>query len=350
MRRADRVAGHSRVSRTPASVAMKSIQLRRTGGPEALELVELPTPTPGTREVLIRAHAIGVSMSEVLVRRGTYKSMPPLPTIPGIEMSGVVVRLGSGATKLRVGQSVYVSAREFTFRGGCYAEYVAADEEKVFALPPDVDLDQAAALANYQVAWHLLHTATCGAEYRSVLVVAAAGGVGSALVQLARLGGKRVVGVVGSPRKMPFVRGQGADVVIDRSAGRLAESVRAATGNGVDLVLDSAGGGSLRDKFDCLAPFGMLVLYGSLAGPPAPDVLEGLQQPPQRSLAFRTFSMHTLDQMPERRAAATEELIRLLAAGAIRPAIHARLPLTDVRHAHELLESGEVQGKLIMKP
>ncbi len=329
---------------------MIAIQFSRAGGPEVLELVEVPMPSPGPRQVLIKAHAIGVSMPEVLVRKGSYAWMPPLPAIPGIEMSGIVVAAGSEVTSLSVGQPVFVSAREFEVRGGCYAEYLVADAEKIFPLPEGVDLDEAAALSNYQVAWHLLHTATSGFRYESVLVIAAAGGVGSALVQLAKLAGKRIIAVAGNAERAAFARVQGADVAIDRSRNLATDEVKRATGNGVDLVLDPVGGRSTEALFDCLAPFGMLVLYGMLEGPPGPGIVDAMKRPPQRSLAFRSFTMHTLDQMPERRRSATEELIRLLAQRRIRPAIHDRIPLAQTRRAHEWLQSGQGLGKLIRKP
>ena len=330
---------------------MKAIQFSRTGGPEVLEVVELPMPVPGPGEVLIKSHAIGVSMPEVLVRRGDYAWMPPLPAIPGIEMSGVVAAAGPDATRLAIGQPVFVTAREFKIRGGCYAEYLVADETKVFPLPAEVDLDEAAALANYQVAWHLLHTATSGFRYQSVLVIGAGGGIGSAIVQLAKLEGKRVIAVDRSAGKAAFAVAQGADAAIDGSRENMIEEVKRATGGaGVDLVLDPLGGKSTEANFDCLAPFGTLVLYGFLEGPPGAGILEAMKKPPQRSLAFRSFTMHTLDGMPERRKSATQELVQLLAERRIRPAIFERLPLTEARRAHELLESGKVLGKLIMKP
>src|SRR5688572_6728389 len=235
---------------------MKAIRITRTGGPEVLEYVELPTPEPGDGEVLIKAHAIGVCMPETAVRKGTYKWMPRLPAIPGIEMSGTVVKTGPGARMLRVGQPVFVSAREFEERAGCYAEYVKAPEQKVYPVPEGVDLDQVAGLANYQVAWHLLNSALKGFQYESVLVMAAAGGVGTALVQLAKAAGKRVLGVVSSEARGAFARSQGADAIVDRTRGDIVEQVRALTGGrGVDLIQTIAGGTGMFRLFDCLDRF-----------------------------------------------------------------------------------------------
>jgi NADPH2:quinone reductase len=330
---------------------MKAIQFRTPGGPEVLELVEVPTPAPGPTEVLIKAHAIGVGMPEVLVRKGEYPWMPPLPAIPGIEMSGTVAAVGERVSKLETGQAVFASAREFKVRGGCYAEYLVAEEKTVYALPHGVDLDEAAALSNYQVAWHLLHSATQGFRYEALAVLAAAGGVGSALVQLAKAAGKRVVGVVDTPEKVRFALSQGADAAVDFHDGRVVEEVKRFTaGRGVDLVLDPVGGPGTARNVDLLGPFGMLILFGELDGPPDIDLYEALRRPPVRSLALRHFTMHTLDARPELRAPATRELFRLLAAKAIKPPIFERIPLAEARRAHELLESGRVLGKLIMKP
>jgi NADPH:quinone reductase len=327
---------------------VKAIRITRTGGPEVLEYVELPTPEPDAGEVLVRAHAIGVCMPETYVRQGTYNWMPKLPAIPGIEMSGTVVKAGADVRHLKVGQPVFVSAREFEERAGCYAEYVKAPEHKIYPVPEGVDLDQVAGLANYQVAWHLLNTALKGFQYESVLVMAAAGGVGAALVQLAKAAGKRVIGVVSSAERGAFAQAQGADAVVDRSRGDIAGQVRELTGGrGVDLVLTIAGGKGMLSLFECLDRFGMLILYGRIEGPPQGDITPVLLK---RSLAYRFFSIHTLDEWPELRAHATNTLIRMLQEGAIKVPIYDRIPLAEAPRAHRVFESGEVMGKLIMKP
>jgi len=330
---------------------MKAIQMTETGGPDVLKYVELPTPRPAPNQVLIKAHAIGVCMPETMVRKGTYGWMPPLPLIPGIEMSGTVVETGSEVRSLRVGQPVFVSAREFEFRGGCYAEYLTAAEHTVYALPEGVDLDQAAGLSNYQVAWHLLNTALKGFQYESALVIAAAGGVGTALVQLAKAAGKRVIGVVSSDERAAFARSNGADATVDRKRGDIVDQVKALTGGrGVDLVLDMAGGTRMISLFDCLGKFGQLLLYGRLEGPPIGNIHAAIEKAPPRSLSFRYFTIHTLDDWPEMRARATHELIRMLHEGAFRVPIYERIPLAEAPRAHRVFESGEVMGKLIMKP
>lgn len=330
---------------------MKAVQITETGGPDVLKYVDLPTPKPGPGEVLVKAHAIGVCMPETLVRQGVYAWMPPLPLVPGIEMSGTVVEAGAGCTRLRVGQKVFVCAREFKERANCYAEYIAGPEERVYAVPDNIDLDQVAGLANYQVAWHLLNSALKGFQYESALVIAAAGGVGTALVQLAKAYGKRVIGVTSSAERAAFVRAQGADEVIDRSHGNVIEqTLKLTQGRGVDLILDCVGGLRMTALFDCLERFGLLMLYGRLEGPATGNIHDAIHKAPWKSGAFRYFTMHTLDDWPELRARCTHDLIRLLSEGKIQVPIYERIPLAEAARAHRVFESGAVMGKLLMKP
>ncbi len=330
---------------------MKAILLDRPGPPGVLRYADVPTPVPGPGQVLVRAHTIGVSMPEILVRRGEYGWMPPLPAIPGIEMSGRVAKMGKGVTSLKIGQPVFASARELAVRGGCYAQYLAADADALYPLPHGADLEAAAALSNYQVAWHLLHTAPSGMEVRSVLATGAAGGIGSAIVQLGNAAGKRMLGLVDTEEKAAFVRSLTGDEAINLKTENVTERVRELTGGaGVDLILDSIGGPGFVAHFDRLAPFGLVVFYGMLDGPPKGDVLEVMHRRMGDSLGLRTFSMHIFDHDRPRRREATEKLLRFLAANHIKPMISVRLPLAEAARAHALLENGQVLGKLVLKP
>jgi NADPH2:quinone reductase len=175
--------------------------------------------------------------------------------------------------------------------------------------------------------------------------------VGTALVQLAKAAGKRVIGVVSSDERAAFARAQGADEVIDRKRGNVVDQVRRLTdGRGVDLVLDMAGGPNMTSYFECLDRFGLLMLYGRLEGPPTGNIAAAIGRPPWRSAGFRQFTMHTLDDWPELRARCTHELIRLLGNGTIKVPIYERIPLAEAARAHRVFESGKVMGKLIMKP
>ena len=330
---------------------MKAIQIRTTGGPEVLEFVDLPTPKPKDDEVLVKAHSIGVGMPDVLVRTGRYPWMPPMPAVIGIEMSGHVVDKGSKVTSLEVGDAVFVSARELAFRGNCYAQFLCASANAVYVLPSGVDLEAAACLSNYQVAWHLLHSAPNGHRYSSVLVWAAAGGVGSAIVELARIAGKKIIAIAGSSEKCSFAMDLGANASINYKTEDVAARIANLTGNkGVDLVLDPVGGQEFYRNFSYLAPLGLVINYGMLQGIPDPSYAAAMQQRFGDSLGFRFFSMHVFDKSADRRRAAMDALLPMLASGTIRPKISKRMSLKDARQAHELFDSGKILGKLLLQP
>ena len=329
---------------------MKLIQFRAPGPPGVLQCLDVPIPAPQPGEVLIRAHAIGVGIPDTLIRAGTYSHMPPLPATPGTELSGVVETIGAGVTIRRPGQRVYATARERPQRGGHYAQYVAAPAEATFVLPDTVDLDAAATLANYQVAYHIFNDAVRLDAGRSVLVHAAAGGMGNALIDIAKAGGLVVIGVAGGAEKARFARDLGADHVIDRKAENVAERVAHITGGrGVDAVIDPVAGPTIPGNVALLGPCGVLVLYGGLGGKAQLDLASTLRAG-GNSPAVRQFTIHTWDRLVEERRAGMRAVIAMLAAGKLNPRIHACLPLAAAARAHEMLESGAVLGKLLLRP
>jgi NADPH:quinone reductase len=329
---------------------MKLIQFREPGPPSVMRCLDVPIPEPKPGEVLIRAHAIGVGIPDTNIRAGTYSWMPPLPAIPGTELSGTVEQVGAGVTSRRAGQRVYATARERPHRGGHYAEYVAAPAEATFVLPDNVDFDAAATLANYQVAYHIFNDAVRPRRGESVLIYAAAGGMGNALIDLAKAAGLGVIGVAGGEAKARFARELGADHVVDRKAEDVGARVKAITGGrGVDIIIDPVGGPSIPGNIALLAPCGTLVVYGGLGGK-APLDLQPTLRASKNSPAIRQFSIHTWDHLVEERRAGMRALIDMLAAGKLHPRIYARLPLAEAVRAHELLESGAVLGKLLLVP
>jgi NADPH:quinone reductase len=332
--------------------AMKAILLTRTGDPSVLDYVEVPTPRPRDDEVLVKADTIGVSRPELHVRKGTYQWMPKLPTIPGIEMSGIVAERGRNVNRLEVGQRVLVSARELPERAGCYAEYIAVPERAPFPLPDDVDLEAAACLSNYQVGYHILHTAGRVVAGGTAVIDSAAGGLGSALVQLAKIADMRVIAIAGGPDKIAALKKFGADHAIDyRSEDQVARVREITGGKGADLVLDCVGGADFAQKFPMVGAFGLIVSYGRLKGQPEENLVAKLGGTHfDASPAVRFFTMHTMDDMPWLRTEAMSYLIGKLREGAIRPLIHGRLHLSEARKAHELLEARQVIGKLLLKP
>src|ERR1700756_3418808 len=202
---------------------MRLFQFREAGPPTVMQCLDVPIPEPAPGEVLIRAHAIGVGMPDCLIRAGTYSVMPPLPATPGTEIAGTIEKVGAGVTTRRVGQRVYTTARERPHRGGHYADYVATPVEATFVLPDGVAFDAAAALANYQVAYHIFNDALAPRQGQTVLIYAAAGGMGNALIDLAKIFGLTVIGVVSSEAKARFARELGADHVIDRKTEKVGD-------------------------------------------------------------------------------------------------------------------------------
>jgi NADPH:quinone reductase len=329
---------------------MKLIQVDKPGPPGVMHILDVPVPEPKPGEVLIRAHAIGVGMPDCLIRAGTYSWMPPLPVTPGTELAGTIEKVGDGVTTRHVGQRVYTTARERPHRGGHYAQYVATPAEATFILPDNVAFDAAAALANYQVAYHIFNDALHLKKGQTVLIYAAAGGMGNALIDLAKVFGLTVIGVVSSDDKARFARDLGADHVVNRKTDKIDQRIDAITGGrGVDAIIDPVGGPSIPGNLEFLAPCGTLVVYGGLGGK-APLDLQTTMRKSKNSPALRQFSIHTWDHLVEERRAGMRALIDMLAAGKLHPRIHARLPLAQAARAHEMLEGGEVLGKLLLTP
>ncbi len=329
---------------------MRVIQFREPGPPEVMHCLDVPIPDLKPGEVLIRAHAIGVGIPDCLIRAGTYSVMPPLPAIPGTELSGTIEKVGPGVTDRWSGQRVYTTARERPHRGGHYAEFVAAPAEATFLLPDSVDFNAAAALANYQVAYHIFNDALWLRKGQTVLIHAAAGGMGNALIDLAKAADLNVVGVVSSEEKARFVLDLGADHVINRKETKVSKRVNEIThGRGVEAIIDPIAGPTFPENIEMLAPCGMLLIYGALGGKAQLDLLP-TPRLRRNSPAVRQFTIHTWDHLVEERRAGMRDLINMLAAGKLHPRIHARLPLTEAARAHVMLESGAVVGKLLLQP
>lgn len=329
---------------------MKAIQIHHTGGPEVLRHVDLPDPQPGPGEAVVRAEVIGVGKPDVMIRTGVYPWMPPLPAVLGNEMVGTVESLGPGASGVQTGQRVLISARELPTRGGCYAERIRVPADALFLLPPSVDAFAAASLGNYQLAQGMLFDSGSPAP-RSIVVQAAAGGVGIALVQTAAAHGIQVIAVAGSEAKCAYAREAGAHHTHLRGSGDLRQAVLAATeGRGVDMVFDHVGGPGLLPQLDLLAPRGTLLSYNVLQGLPEENVVAALRQRLDRSLAIRCYSVHVLDREPVRRRELMNNAIGMLAQGRIQPPAPRRFPLKDAQEAHRLLAAPDAIGKIVLVP
>lgn len=329
---------------------MKAIVVHTPGGPQALTLADLPMPQPGPGEARVRAHAIGVGRPDVLIRQGTYKWMPPLPAIPGNEVAGVVDALGPGVNAVAIGDRVLLSARELLQRGGGYADCACAPAEALYPLPEAIGFDAAVSLPNFQLAQALLFGCGSAGAVRSVLVTAAAGGVATAVVQTARAHGLQIIATASTEAKRAYVLAQGAQAALDPQAPDLPDQVKALTGGrGVDLALDPSGGTLFIACLHALAPLGMAVSYNILAGMP-PEVFAVLRQLLGRSLAVRTFSMHSFDADLHQRRKLMQAAIDLMASGAVQPPAVTAMPLADARRAHEQLDDSGFTGKLVLHP
>ncbi len=330
---------------------MRTVLIRSYGGPDVLELAEQPMPKPGAGEVLIRTKAMGVSRPDILIRKGVYTWMPPMPASPGNELTGIVEAVGAGVDAIRPGQAVLLSARDMPVRGGCYTEFIAVPATAVYLLPDGVDFDQAVVLPTYLVAYAMLNDMGFRSGLRSVFVAGASGGVGGALVELAKARGLEVIGSAGSEEKAAQARALGADHVINYRTDPMIDRVMELTGGrGVDVAFDHIIGPTFTDYLHILADLGTLVFYNIHAPMPEKDVFREICALSTKSPALRCFNIHTYDKNPPERRRLTREVIALHASGKIKPRVGARLPMAQAAEAHRLLEDGAVLGKIVLHP
>ena len=331
---------------------MRVIEMQRAGGPEVLQLAEKPLLQPRVGEVRVRAQAIGISSADMLVRKGVYNWMPPLPAIPGNEMAGTVDALGPESSGFRVGERVLVSSRELAFRGGCYAEAICVPAAALFRLPDDITPDDAVCLPNYQLGGALLYESGVR-KPRSIVAYGASGGVGMALLQLARCDGIDAIGIVSSEEKRRFVERAGIEHVLMRGKDDLKKNVISLTGGrGVDVVYAMGGpGAAFVANLDVLAPLGTVVSFAVLGGlMPDADFFGELRKRLGKSLGVRVYSVHALDHEHEVRRALMARAIDLMATGRLRPPPPTVLPLAEAARAHEMMEASRHMGKIILKP
>jgi len=321
---------------------MKAIRFHATGGPEVLRLEDVPVPAAGQGQALVRLRATGVNFVDIYHRRGDYPPPGGLPCITGQEGAGVVEAVGPGAEGLRPGDRV-----TYTGVPGSYAEYVAAPAWRLVPIPPQVSFEQAAAIMlQGMTAHYLLHAAHHTRAGETVLVHAAAGGVGLLAVQMAKMLGARVIGTVSTPEKARLAREAGADEVILYTQADFAEEAKRLTdGRGVDLVLDAVGKPTFQKGLEALALHGHLIVYGRAAG--APDPFQPLSLMGKAATVTGTSLVHftlTREELLERAGA----VLGWLAQGKLKLTIHKALPLAQAAEAHRLLENRKTVGKLIL--
>ncbi|HUT51368.1 MAG TPA: zinc-binding dehydrogenase [Alphaproteobacteria bacterium] len=321
--------------------------MSRTGGPEVLDHVELPDPVAQDGEVLVRMEAVGIAKPDFLMRSGKYRWMPPLPVIPGNEMSGRIEALGPGVTGYAVGQPVLV----WGYEQGCYTELGAYGLHRIVALPEGVSFEAAVSIPNFVVAWAMLHEVAGGPRPQSVYVNGAAGGVGTAVIQLAKAAGIAVIAGASSAEKCAFAAANGADHTIDYGSQDVVARLAELTGGaGVSLFLDQLVGADFARNLDALAPLGTIVSFNALAGLPEQELFAAMRGHLGKSPAVRCFSLHCYDDDPAALEPIMAAVLELLAGGAVAAPVHAALPLGQARRAHEMLDAREIMGKLVLTP
>jgi NADPH2:quinone reductase len=322
---------------------MKAIVVEQNGPPEHLRYQEVPEPCPGPDEVLVRTTLTSLNYADVQARRGGYEAGSPPPFIPGLDAVGVIEALGAGVEGLRVGQRVAV----FT-SGGSYAEKVLAKAVLTYPVPDELSDEAVSGLTALVTAYNTLTWAGRLQQNESVLVHAAAGGVGSLAVQMAKaLGAGLVIGTVGHPAKAGFVRSLGADAVVGYEG--FAEQVLERTQQkGADLILDSVAGEVFSQGMRCLAPFGRLVVYGHASGQAGSFETRPLHRQTKAVIGYS--SGHYRRNRPELLRPTVEAVFALLRSGRIRLHIGARYKLEQAAQAHTLMESRQSTGKILLYP
>jgi NADPH2:quinone reductase len=324
---------------------MKAIRVGRTGGPEVLEFVDVPDPVPGPGEALVRQTAIGINYIDVYVRTGLYKR--PLPFIDGREGAGVVEAVGEGVTDVKPGDRVAYAA---TPNLGGYAEKNAVPARELVLVPDGVDDRVACALMLQGMTAHYLAYDTFPLHAGHVaLVHAAAGGVGSLLVQLAKARGATVVATVGTEDKAARARGYGADHVIVYAEQDFAEATRALLGDhAVDVAYDSVGKDTWERSLSLLRSRGMLVVYGNASGPVPP--VEPQKLAAGGSLFFTRPTIVDYIKTREDLLRRASDLFAAVREGKLHARIGATYPLADAAQAHRDLEARKTTGKLLLIP
>ncbi|MEW2122027.1 zinc-binding dehydrogenase [Streptomyces sp. NPDC005474] len=324
---------------------MRRVRYYEYGDPDVLTIEEAEIPTPGPGQVLIRAEAIGANFVDTKFRRGPSSGaifQRPLPGKLTGDVVGTVEAVGLGADTQQVGRRVAGLAED------AFADYIVADAQWLAPIPDGLDLGAASMLPmGAPVALRTLRTGRL-APGETVLIHAAAGGIGHLAVQLAKLlGAGMVIATVGSPAKLDFARNCGADIAIDYRDSDWPDQVRKAAPRGVDVVLDSVGGETLQRSFDVLAPFGRIVIYGAASG-------ELTSLPVTNLFALKSVAGFSLVAWrvadPEQARREMTEVAEYSTAGQLHTAVHARLPLAEAAAAHRLLEDRSQLGRVLLLP
>jgi NADPH:quinone reductase len=329
---------------------VKAVVFEQFGGPEVLTYVDLPMPDPSPGQVLVKTRAVGVCKADWRVRTGQSQWLTcPFPVTIGYEMAGTIEALGPGVSGFAVGQPVHVLHMAVY---GTYADYMAVTADDVVPMPEGIDFDAAAAAFNYYVGWGLLNQIVEGRAGQTLYIGGAAGGVGTAVIQLAQHKRMGVIASASTEEKCDYLRDLGVEKVFNyKTESDVAAVHRLTEGRGVDYVYDQVAGPGFCRQFDMLATYGQIILYNYLGGyPEDKEIIHILQSRCEGCYGIRYFSIHVHDADPAGFREVKKEVLGLIASGAVKPPIYKVLPLSQAREAHEMIESGEVLGKLVLHP
>jgi NADPH2:quinone reductase len=329
---------------------MKAVQISRFGGPEVLEQVDLPVPTPAAGQVLLRVMASGVNFAETLMRQNRYAITPPLPCVFGGEVAGVIEAVGPDVSGWAVGARVAAALFATDFPFGGYAHYVVISADFITEIPDMLPFDAACALmVQGLTALYLVQQANPAGK--TVLIQAAAGGVGTFLIQLCkRFGAKTIIATASTQSKRDFARAFGADIAIDYTKVDWPDAVLAQNHNqGPDIIYESVGGDITRQSLSLLAPLGQIVVYGALN---IQDFSLGV--PELLGLIFKNQSLTGFAFAPllnpQSLRQGLTQLFDMAIKGELRVHIGATFPLIAAPEAHRALESRTTSGKVVLTP
>ena len=323
---------------------MKAWRVSELGEPrDVLRLEEVPDPAPAAGELLVRVLGAAANFPDVLMCRGLYQVKPPLPFTPGVELCGEVAALGPGTTGFAVGDRVIGSS---VLPAGGFAELALMDTATTFAAPGGLDDAEAAAFyIGYQTGWFGLHHRAHLQPGETLLVHAAAGGVGSAAVQLGKAAGARVIGVVGGPEKVEVARTLGADIVVDRHTEDFVEVVKDVThGRGADVVYDPVGGDAYQRSTKCIAFEGRILVVGFAGGQIQSAALNHALVK-NYSIVGLHWGLYTTKD-PALVRVCHDELSKLAADGMAKPLVSERLALDAVADGLQRLADGTTVGRV----
>ena len=322
---------------------MKAIQIRNHGGPEALELVDLPAPQPKANEAILKLAAAGINFIDVYQREGRYKV--PLPFVAGQEGAGTVTTVGSEVKSVKPGDRV-----AWTSVQGGYTEQAAIPADKLVKIPQGVSEQQAAAaMLQGMTAHYLCYNTYPVKQGDTVLVHAAAGGVGLLLVQMCHNLGARVIGTVSTEEKAKLARQAGADeIILYTQSDFEAETKRLTDGTGVNAVFDSVGKTTFDKSLNILKPRGMMVLFGGSSGPVPP--FDPMALTSKGSLFLTRPMLGNYIATRKELESRAEEVFGMIAAGKLKLRIEHTYPLAQAQQAHRDLEARKTTGKLLLLP